>query len=974
MMSPRPQQEQATMSRSLVIVESPAKARTISKFLGDDYIVEASVGHIRDLPRNASEIPASQKKTAWSRLGVNVEDNFAPLYIIPAEKKAQVKKLKEALAGVDELLLATDEDREGESISWHLMEVLKPKVPVRRLVFHEITKTAIQHALDNAREIDRSLVEAQETRRILDRLYGYAVSPLLWRKIRPQLSAGRVQSVAVRLIVDRERERLVFTAAGWWSIRGSFTGDKGALDAEMVQLDGNRLASGRDFDDSGTLKRTSLTVLDESGASKVVTNLTGKSGKVVKVEERPYADKPAPPFTTSTLQQEAIRKLRWTARRTMSVAQRLYENGWITYMRTDSVTLSQEAITAARSLITEQYGAAYLPSTPRLYKQKVKNAQEAHEAIRPAGTVFRTLEEAGKLDADETKLYELIWKRTVASQMNNATGKRASVQLLIDNGLFQANGKTIEFPGFRRAYVEGSDDPDAALADRERVLPPLALGDVLTSTTLEPRGHTTQPPARLTEATLVKEMEARGIGRPSTYASIIDTILRREYVFKKGNALVPTFTAFAVTRLLEGHLGWLVDYEFTANMEKELDEIALGNDHSGACLSRFYLGETGLSASLENAVEQIDPRQICTILLGEAADGLPIEIRVGRYGPFLSSGDIKADVPDDLPPDELTLEVARALLIERQEGPRVLGEHPEDGKPIYLMKGRFGPYIQHGEVVETIIKAKTSRGKDKIQKSKPPRASLLRGMLPEELNLPVAVALLGLPRTLGSVEVKAEDGTVSTEDVTAANGRFGPYVKQNKESRSIPAEFSVLTITLEQAKQLIAIPSKRRRGVETLREMGQDATTEREVKMMAGRYGPYVTDGETNASLPKDKDHNQVNLAEAIAMIRLKETSPKRKATRKPAKKKPAAKRKPAAKKTTAKKTAAKKTTAVKDATAKPAVKKTAAKRKPAAKKTAAKKTTAKKATTRKPAAKKTTAKKTTAKKTTAKSAAPKAD
>ncbi len=911
------------MSRSLVIVESPAKARTISNFLGDDYLVEASVGHIRDLPRNASEVPTAQKKESWSRLGVNVDDNFTPLYVIPAEKKAQVKKLKDALADVDELLLATDEDREGESISWHLLEVLKPKVPVRRLVFHEITESAIQHALKNARSIDRSLVEAQETRRIMDRLYGYAVSPLLWRKIRPQLSAGRVQSVAVRLIVDRERERLAFTPAGWWDIRGSFSGSRGELDAEMVQLDGNRLASGRDFDDSGRLRREGLTVLDEAGAARVVADLTGQSGKVVSVEERPYADRPAPPFTTSTLQQEAIRKLRWTARRTMSVAQRLYENGWITYMRTDSVTLSQEAIQAARGLIVEQYGPAYLPKSPRLYSQKVKNAQEAHEAIRPAGTTFRTLEESSQLDADEGRLYELIWKRTVACQMTNATGKRASVQILVKDGLFQANGKTIEFPGFRRAYVEGSDDPDAALADRERVLPPLAVGDVVTTTELEPRGHTTQPPARLTEATLVKEMESRGIGRPSTYASIIDTILRREYVFKKGNALVPTFTAFAVTRLLEGHLGWLVDYEFTANMEKELDEIALGNDDATSCLTRFYLGDTGLSVRLESAGEKIDPREICTIPLGDSADGEPIEIRVGRYGPFLSSGELKADVPDDLPPDELTLEKARELLVERQEGPRVIGRHPDDGALIYLMKGRFGPYIQHGDVVETVIPAKTARGKDKIKKSKPPRASLLRGMLPEEISLQVAVALLQLPRTLGTVEVTAEDGTVTTEEVIATNGRFGPYVKQGKESRSIPAEYSVLTITLGQALQLISTPT-RRRGVETLRELGHDETTDREIKMMAGRYGPYVTDGTTNASLPKDKDHNQVSLAEAVAMIRLKEAAPKRKSGRKPAAKKATAakttaEKKPAAKKTATKKTATKKTATKKTAKKTPA-------------------------------------------------------
>ncbi|MFT4978825.1 MAG: DNA topoisomerase-1, partial [Myxococcota bacterium] len=884
------------MTKPLVIVESPAKARTISKFLGDQYMVEASIGHIRDLPRNAGEIPASKKKEPWARLGVNVEKDFAPLYIIPAEKQAQVKKLKAALAQASVLYLATDEDREGESISWHLLEVLKPKVPVHRLVFHEITKPAIEKALREARQLHTNLVEAQETRRIMDRLYGYAVSPLLWRKIRPQLSAGRVQSVAVRLIVGRERERLAFHSAGWWDITGMFSHTQGELQANLVRIGDDRPASSRDFNDLGQLQSTDgVRVLAETDAKALAERLTGKTAEVVEVTEKPYQDKPAPPFITSTLQQEAIRKLRWSARRTMSVAQRLYENGWITYMRTDSVTLSEEALAAARALILEQYGAEYLPDTPNTYTNKSKNAQEAHEAIRPSGTAFRSIDEARvELVEDEVKLYELIWMRTVACQMTNARGKRASVRLKCDETLFQANGKTIDFPGFRRAYVEGSDDPDAALADRERLLPPLKVGETLAATEMDARGHATKPPARLTEASLVKELEAKGIGRPSTYASIIDTILRRNYVFKKGSALVPTFTAFAVTNLMEQHLGWLVDYEFTANMEAQLDEIASGDLSRGEYLSRFYLGETGLQDQLIIAQETVDPRQVCTIPLGQH-EGEQIDIRVGRYGPYINASETRADVPDDLPPDELTLEHAIQLLLERREGPKVLGTDPETGKNVYMMKGRFGPYIQLGEVEEIVIPPKTKRSKPKIQKTKPPRSSLLRGMAPEEVGIDVALQLLTLPRTLGEQEVTDKEGNTSVEPITAANGRFGPYVKCGKESRSIPGEYSVLDISKEQALVLLAQPSKQRRGNTVLREIGTDETTERDIKLMDGRFGPYVTDGKTNASVPRDTPNDDVTIKMALALIRVRENAPKK--PKRTTKKKPAAKKKPAVKK-----------------------------------------------------------------------------
>ena len=901
------------MGTSLVIVESPAKARTIEKYLGEGFRVEASVGHIRDLPENAEQIPASKKKEKWARLGVNVEKKFQPLYVVPPEKKAQVRFLKEALAEADHLYLATDEDREGESIAWHLLEVLKPKVPVKRLVFNEITRTAIQRALQNPRDVDLHLVRAQETRRIVDRLYGYEVSPLLWKKVRPKLSAGRVQSVAVRLVVERERRRLAFVSASWWDAEGSFAHPKGSLTAQLASVGGVRLATGRDFGEDGTLTATrEVMVLDEATATGLAERLQGTDATVSAVEEKPYTDKPAAPFTTSTLQQEANRKLRWTARRTMSTAQRLYENGWITYMRTDSTTLSGEAVQAARNLIQKQYGNDYLPNAPRVYTKKSKNAQEAHEAIRPAGQTFRDLEHArANLGDDEFRLYSLIWKRTVACQMVNARGRSMRIELTADTATFQANGRTIDFPGYRRAYVEGSDDPDAELADQDKLLPPLIEGDIVRVNAIEARGHATKPPARLTEASLVKELEARGIGRPSTYASIIDTILRRKYVFKKGTALVPTFTAFAVTALMERHLGNLVDYDFTARMEDRLDEIAVGNDEYLAFLERFYRGDAGLQAVLNQAAEEVDPRAVCTIPVGLSPDGEQVDVRVGRYGPFLNMGETNADIPNELPPDELTLDKAVELLEERRRGPRVVGQDPATDKPIFMMKGRFGPYLQLGEPEKVPGKGK------RMRTIPPPRAGLLRGMDPETLDLETALKLLALPRDLGP-------HPETNEPVLATNGPYGPYIKSNgKGSRSIPAGKDLFTFTLEEALELLAKPA-RRRGTEPLKELGPDPLTKRTVQVMSGRWGPYVTDGETNATLPPLADPLQVDLKSAIELIRARENAPKR------TKRAPA--RKATAKKATAKKATAKKATA----------------KKAPAKKAPTKRAPAKKATTKK--------------------------
>jgi DNA topoisomerase I len=873
---------------ALVIVESPAKARTISKFLGTNFTVEASIGHIRDLPQGAKEIPEEYKKEDWAYLGVDVNHDFEPVYVIPHAKGAQVRKLKGLLKTASELYLATDEDREGEAISWHLCEVLKPKVPVHRLVFHEITQGAIQDALKNPRQIDDNLVRAQEVRRIVDRLYGYDVSPLLWRKIRPRLSAGRVQSVAVRLIVERERQRMAFRSATYWDLLGNFSKDNGQkFQAELMSVDGRQIPSGRDFDPStGQLKDANLLLLDEQQAVRLLERLRAAVCRVKSLEDKPYTTRPYPPFTTSTLQQEANRKYGFTARHTMQVAQSLYENGHITYMRTDSTTLAKTAIDAARRLVASQYGAEYLPASPRVYQTKVKNAQEAHEAIRPAGNEFDFPESLRRqLSPDEFRLYDLIWKRTIASQMSDARGHRVTVGVEADGAIFQAVGKTIEFPGYLRAYVEGSDDPDSDLADREAVLPTVAIGEVLRCNSFDPKSHTTQPPNRYSEAALTRALEEMGIGRPSTYASIIDTILAREYVFKlsRGNVLVPTWTAFAVSQLLESHLPDLVDYKFTAEMEDELDAISRGEMDHRKYLQMFYFGDEhpGLKQLLKDKINEIDARDVCRISLGKptADSGAPpdeVFIRIGRYGPFVEQGDRRSSLPDKLPPDELTLASALEMLEKAGVGDEPLGLCPDTHKPVFLKVGRFGPYVQRGTAED---------------EEKPQNASLLKGMTPEQVDLVTALKLLTLPRTLG-------EHPTTQELVVAHNGRFGPYVKCGVETRSLPNELSPLDVTLQQALDLLAQPKTRRGGgvgavKEPVKVFEASPVTSQPVRLLQGRYGPYVTDGETNASLPRDVTVEEVTLEYALNLLKARaEAGPSKKASRKRAA--PKAAKKPA--------------------------------------------------------------------------------
>lgn len=850
------------MSKSLVIVESPAKARTIRGFLGPKYAVEASIGHIRDLPGSAAEIPAALKKERWSRLGVNVDEGFEPLYVVPAGKKEQVKKLRNLVAKAHEILLATDEDREGEAISWHLLEVLKPKKSqkVKRLVFHEITKEAIAEAIANPRDIDKNMVSAQETRRIVDRLYGYEVSPLLWKKVKPQLSAGRVQSVAVRLVVERERERMRFVSKTYWDLEALLSKIDGAgepsFEAHLARVGDRDVASGKDFDRSGALKSERVLLVDAATASRLRDALAAQTLTVESVEEKQGIERPYAPFTTSTLQQEANRRLGFTARRAMTAAQRLYENGFITYMRTDSTALSEQAIRAARALIEENFGQEYLSASPRRYETKVKNAQEAHEAIRPAGSAFRPIESASELGADERRLYELVWKRTVACQMADARVKRTSAVFAttaagFGDVRFAASGKTIEFAGYLRAYVEGSDNPDEALADRETILPALAAGDRLRFEKLEAASHATQPPPRLTEATLVKELEQRGIGRPSTYASIIETILDRGYVFKRGAALVPTFTAFAVVQLLEEFLRHLVDYDFTARMEDDLDSIALGEKASLDYLTRFYRGDgsPGLKPTLERVEGEIDPRQVCAIELGKIG-GKPLVARVGRYGPYLQCGSRRASIPEDMAPEDLTEAKAEELLTKASEPPRSIGADPASGLPVYVKVGRFGPYLQLGDAVK--------------DGPKPKMASLLQGMTPESVTLTEALELLALPKTLG-------EHPETKEPVLAANGRYGPYVLCGKETRSIPEGLTPIRITLEEALRLLREPKARGRAraprAANAKVLGTSPVTGKDVKLLDGRYGPYVSDGATNASLPKDVARDSVDLARALDLL-----------------------------------------------------------------------------------------------------------
>jgi DNA topoisomerase-1 len=891
----------SSSGNALVIVESPAKARTIGKLLGRGYTVEASIGHVRDLPQGAKEIPAEYRGEGWARLGVNVHKDFDPLYIIPQGKTAQVRKLKGLLKDARELFLATDEDREGEAISWHLNEILKPKVPVRRLVFHEITKEAINEALAHPRQIDDALVKAQETRRIVDRLYGYEVSPLLWRKVRPKLSAGRVQSVAVRLIVERERQRMAFVSATYWDLLARLAKQAAGqqFEAELISVDGRPIPAGKDFDPAtGKLKDAKFLQLDEAGARQLVERLKSATFRVASIEDKPYTSRPYPPFTTSTLQQEANRKLGFTARRTMQVAQSLYENGHITYMRTDSTSLASVAVEAARDLVTREYGREFLPESPRVYQTKVRNAQEAHEAIRPAGHPFELPEQLrNSLSPDEFKIFDLIWKRTIASQMADARGHRVTVTIEADGAVFQVGGKTIEFPGYLRAYVEGSDDPEGDLADQETVLPAMTVGEQLDCRSLETKSHTTQPPARFSEAALTRALEEMGIGRPSTYASIIDTILAREYVVKRGNALVPTWTAFAVSQLLEGHLPNLVDYQFTAQMEEDLDAISRGERENLAYLRDFYFGngQTGLKPHLENKVDEIDARDVSRIRLGRPQDQEEIVVRVGRYGPFLEQGTRRAAIPEGIAPDELTVEKCLELLSQAQQAEEPLGYDPESGKPVYVKVGRFGPYVQRG----------TSDDEEK-----PQNASLLKGMTPEQIDLPMALKLLSLPRELGK---HSQTGVA----VVAHNGRFGPYIKCGEETRSLPADVSPIDVTLEKALELLAQPKAQRRGFgakrEPLKVFEPSPANPQKIELLDGRYGLYVTDGTTNASLPKNftpeeltPEYAQRLLAERAAAGPSKKAA-RRGGAKKSAGKKASVKTAPAATATIAKKSAKKK-------------------------------------------------------------------
>lgn len=844
------------MPKTLVIVESPTKARTIAAFLGSDATVESSMGHIRDLPRSAAEIPAKVRGEEWARLGVNVENDFEPLYVVPNERKSQVRKLKDLLEGADELYLATDEDREGEAIAWHLVEVLKPKIPVKRMVFHEITGPAIEEAFSNPRDLDERLVSAQEARRILDRLYGYEVSPVLWKKVQPRLSAGRVQSVAVRIVVERERERMAFVPAGYWSIEGSFAPAEDldtTFAATLVSVDEKKVATGRDFDSDGKANKE-VVVFDQQTATELASGLQESEFAVISVESKPYTRRPYPPFRTSTLQQEAGRKLRYSSSRTMSVAQRLYENGYITYMRTDSVELSDAAVSASRSQVAKLYGKEYLSPSPRKYSGKqAKGAQEAHEAIRPAGEFLTPELVATNVGRDEAALYDLIWKRTVASQMADAKGVAVSVRLgaTASSGeecVFGASGRTITFPGFLRAYVQGSDDPESELDDKEKILPPLADGDSLAVERLEPTGHETRPPARYTEASLVQKLEELGVGRPSTYASIMTTIQDRGYIFKRGSALVPTFTAFGVVGLLEEHFPNLVDYEFTASMEMDLDRIADGEEESIPWLSAFYFGDEGLKQRVAARLDEIDPRLINSISIGEDGSGTEIVARIGRYGPYVERGEERASIPEDLAPDEVTTEKAIELIEQQNAGDKIFGTDPETGLTVYGKTGRFGPYVQLGEQKED-------------SKTRPQRASLFKSMDMDSLSLDDALKLLSLPRPVGTDDEGVE--------ILALNGRYGPYIQRGDDRRSLETEEQLFTLTVSEALKLLAEPPRRRgqAGTSDLKELGKDPVSGKTVTVKSGRYGPYVTDGEVNASLRKGDAPEKISLERAAELL-----------------------------------------------------------------------------------------------------------
>jgi DNA topoisomerase I len=896
--------------QKLVIVESPNKARTIAGYLGKGYVVESSIGHIRDMPDSAREIPEKYKGEAWAKLGVDVDRDFQALYVVPPDKKQQVSKLKALLKDADELYLATDEDREGEAIAWHLLEELKPKVPYRRMVFHEITPEAIARAVANPTRLDTGKVDAYQARRVLDRLYGYEVSPVLWKKVMPKLSAGRVQSVATRLIVDRERERIAFRSASYWDLEAEFaTADHKkerlpdhptSFTATLQTVNGQRVAQGRDFTSLGELRQPGkagelpVLHLDGEAAAQLAARLEDASFQVSSIETKPYRRSPYEPFRTTTMQQEASRKLGFSSKYTMSVAQRLYENGYITYMRTDSITLSQTAIDAARQQARDLYGAEYVPAEPRKYVSKVKNAQEAHEAIRPAGDRFRTPQQASAagLKGDELRLYDLVWKRTVASQMKDATGQSVSVRVVgtstaSERAEFGASGKIITFYGFLKAYVESTDEQNGDRDDQERRLPPLEKDQPLTALDLGPAEHSTRPPARYTEASLIKELEEREIGRPSTYASIIGTILDRGYVFKKGSALVPAFLAFAVVKLLEGHFSELVDYEFTAQMEDALDQIARGEAERVPWLKQFYFGPEGGSLARPDGSDPDGPdkrglKSLVTDIGGiNAKDvnsfplaGTDMVVRVGQYGPYLERDGQKANIPGDMAPDELTPEKAEELL-NQPSGDKILGTDPQTGHVLVAKSGRFGPYVTEQLPEDS--------------KDKPRTGSLLSTMSLDTVTLDDALRLLSLPRVLGEI-----DG----EQVTVQNGRYGPYVKRGTDSRSLASEEEMFTVTLAEAKDLLAQPKTRGRGAAAstppLRDLGADPGTGKPMVIKDGRFGPYVTDGETNASLRKGDEVASITPQRASELL----------ADRRAAAPAPRAKRASTAKKAPAKKPA----------------------------------------------------------------------
>ncbi len=873
----------------LVIVESPTKAKTIRKFLPKEYVVEASMGHVRDLPQSATDIPQKLKQEEWTKIGVNVDHDFEPLYIVPKGKSKVIQDLKKKMADADMLYLATDEDREGESISWHLLELLKPKIPVKRMVFHEITKSAIMKALEDTREVDMRLVRAQETRRILDRLVGYTVSPLIWKKIAYGLSAGRVQSAGLRLIVNRERERIRFKSANYWDLEAELSKSKAKFSAKSISWNGKRIATTKDFDETtGKLiagKEDNLFLLDETNANKLLGSLKNASYTVQSVEEKQFTQKPSIPFITSTLQMEANRKLGMGARDAMRTAQALYEQGFITYMRTDSPSLSQEAINGARNAVKELFGNDYLSPEPRQFASKNKGAQEAHEAIRPAGADFKHPRETG-LTGRDLALYELIWMRTVSCQM--AEAKKLSISVRIEakssteQVIFGASGSRILFPGFLRAYVEGTDDPEAALEDKEVLLPEMKQGDSISLEELNALSHFTKPPARFTEASIVQQLEKEGIGRPSTYASIIDTILDRGYVRKLGNALCPTFTGFAVVQLLENHFSKLVDYKFTSAMENSLDEIAEGKVESIPYLKGFYLGKEGLATLVKEQDKKIDPNESRTVKLDQIKD---VEVKIGRYGAYViqpktdSKEEIHATIPDDVAPADLTSEAISDLLIASEKGPQSIGKDPKTNKDIYCLSGRFGPYVQLGEVTE--------------EEPKPRRASVLKGMDPKNLSLEQALRLLSLPRDLGVHPTK-------DKPILANMGRFGPYVMCDGDFRSLKKEDDVYTVSFDRAMELLNEEKKARRGAQALREVGK--LDEEKIELMDGKYGMYLKWGKVNATLPEGLDHEKLTLEQAIEIVKARAEIVGDKGGKKGGSKKAAAPKKAAAKKAAPKK------------------------------------------------------------------------